>query len=318
VGFAANYVVYVNCYDLDLDVSPAGAGTVVADPLPDCGDGYEAGTVVELTANANPGWQFHAWGGDASGYTNPVTVTMGPDKSVTAHFICDGCSMLTNAPLTMKDYEHEPGGWLTVVSEDFEGSFPGSWDVVDNQTGYGEYYWGRRDCRAFEGSYSGWAVGAGADGSPLACGSNYPDLADSWMVYGPLSLEGADAADLQFNLWLDSESGEDGFFWGASTDGANFYGLGVSGYSGGWVGRQLDLADVYTLGNLLGEPEVWVALVFQSDLDTHYPEGAYVDNIVVRKYLPLAGQPAPSSRPAPCTTCGTDLEERPALVIRSH
>lgn len=136
------------------------------------------------------------------------------------------------------------------------------------------------------------------------------------MVYGPFSLEGATAADLQFKLWLDSESGEDGIFWGASTHGANFYGLGVSGYSGGWVDRLLDLADVYTLGSLLGEPEVWIAFVFQSDLDTHYPEGAYVDNVVLRKYLAPTGQPAPSSGPASCATCDTELEERPAVMVR--
>ena len=37
------------------------------------------------------------------------------------------------------------------------------------------------------------------------------------------------------------------------------------------------------LGNLLGKPSVYVALVFQSDGVMNLAEGAYVDNLVVRK-----------------------------------
>jgi C1A family cysteine protease/predicted secreted protein len=320
VGYGANYVVYYpSCYQLDTEVNPAGAGNVVANPSPDCGvGGYEPDTTVYLTANPNPGWQFTVWSGDASGSTNPTSLTMDSNKSVTAHFVCDGCSLRTDFPLTLKTYEHEPSGWLTILSESFEGSFPGSWEVVDNRSGYGEYYWGRRACRAFTGNYSGWAVGGGVDGSSLDCGSSYPDYADSWMVYGPFSLEGATAAEMQFKLWLDSEAGYDYAFWGASTDGADFYGLGVSGYSSGWVDRLLDLSDLYQIGSVLGEPEVWIALAFQSDGYSHYPEGAYVDNVVVRKYVSATGQPAPSSEPAPCTTCGTDLDEQPAVMTRQR
>jgi C1A family cysteine protease/predicted secreted protein len=314
VGYAANYVVYYpTCYDLDVEVKPAGAGNVVADPSPDCGaGGYEPGTVVELTAGADPGWHFHSWGGDASGSAISTTITMDSDKSVSAHFLCDGCSLRTDYPLILKNYE----GWHTILRESFEGSFPGSWEVADNRSGYGEYYWGRRACRAFTGTYSGWAVGAGASGSSLGCGSAYPDYADSWMVYGPFSLQGATAAEMQFKLWLNSESGYDSLFWGASTDGTDFYGLGVSGHSGGWVDRSLDLSDLYLIGSVLGEPEVWIALAFQTDVDTHYPEGAYVDNVVVRKYMSATGQPAPSPQTSQCTTCGTELIEQPAVMTR--
>lgn len=320
VGYRANYVVYYPaCYDLDAGVSPDGAGTVVADPSPNCvGGGYEPDTVVELTAHANPGWQFLAWTGDASGSNNPIDVTMDSDKTIQALFICDECFAQLHIPLATNGSNAAPGGWTTILSEDFEGSFPGSWEAQDHQSGYGEYYWGKRNCRAFQGSYSGWAVGGGMDGSSLACGSDYPDYADSWMVYGPFSLQGATAAELQFKLWLDSESGYDYAFWGASTNGADFYGLGVSGYSGGWVDRLLDLSDVYTLGNLLGEPEVWIALVFQTDGDTHYTEGAYVDNVVLRKYLSATGESPPASETTSCTTCGTQLTAEPAVLVRQR
>jgi uncharacterized repeat protein (TIGR02543 family) len=47
---------------------------------------YTAGSVVQLTASANPGYHFVSWGGDVSGTANPVTITMSGNRSVTANF----------------------------------------------------------------------------------------------------------------------------------------------------------------------------------------------------------------------------------------
>jgi len=175
---------------------------------------------------------------------------------------------------------------VTIVQEDFEGAFPGSWQVSDEYPGTGEFYWGKRNCRAYGGSYSGWAVGAGANGSGLTCGNNYPDDADSWMVYGPFSLVGATDADLNYKLWLNTEScsgGCDVMCALASIDGNNFYGTCAQGYSDGWVDRMLDLTSVYTIGDLRGKSAVWIAMYFYSDSSANYPEGAYIDNILLRK-----------------------------------
>jgi C1A family cysteine protease len=164
----------------------------------------------------------------------------------------------------------QPSGWVTILEETFEGSFPGEWEVFDNYDGDGEYYWGKRDCRAYAGSYSGWAVGSGADGAALSCGSNYPDDAESWMVYGPFSLADAAAGDLTFKLWLNSEADYDGIYRSASTDGSTFYGIWTTAISDGWIDRTLDLTDVPTLGDLTGEQEVWIALMFYSDSSINY------------------------------------------------
>lgn len=106
VGYAANYVIYdPTCYDLDTQVYPVGAGTVVANTLPECeGSRYEPGTDVELQAQANPGWHFFTWGGDVSGSDNPTTITMDSDKSVAAHFMCNDCTPRAHFPLGMRDY----------------------------------------------------------------------------------------------------------------------------------------------------------------------------------------------------------------------
>lgn len=117
----------------------------------------------------------------------------------------------------------------------------------------------------------------------LSCGSNYPHNADGWMVYGPFSLADAARAELQFRLWLYTELYNDYVFYGASVDGIQFQGYQVSGNTQGWDEVTLNLADVPNLGNLLGQSQVWVALVFASNGSTAYAEGGYVDNIILRQ-----------------------------------
>ena len=63
---------------------------------------YAVGASVVLTAVPATGYVFHHWDGDASGDTNPLTVTMDTAKSVTANF--------APAPAD-KDYE-DAGGTL--------------------------------------------------------------------------------------------------------------------------------------------------------------------------------------------------------------
>ncbi|MGB9602294.1 MAG: type I-E CRISPR-associated protein Cas7/Cse4/CasC, partial [Limisphaerales bacterium] len=48
---------------------------------------YPSGTVVTLTATANPGYTFTGWSGDLTGTTNPITITMNANKTVTATFV---------------------------------------------------------------------------------------------------------------------------------------------------------------------------------------------------------------------------------------
>ena len=47
---------------------------------------YNSGAVVQLTAAANPGYSFTGWSGDATGNTNPLSVTMNANKNITASF----------------------------------------------------------------------------------------------------------------------------------------------------------------------------------------------------------------------------------------
>jgi hypothetical protein len=201
-----------------------------------------------------------------------------------------------------------PVGWQTLVNTTFEGDFPGSWDVFDNDgASHGVFNWASRTCRPYQGSNSGWAVGGGSNGSSLGCGSNYPNYADSWMVYGPFSLVNTTAARLDYKLWLNSESNYDGVCRMASTNGVNFTGFCSSGNSSGWIDRTLDLANIGGT-DLRGEPQVWVLIMFSSDLDTNYAEGGYVDNVVLRRCYETS---CPSITTTSLEADGSLLIERP-------
>jgi hypothetical protein len=66
-----------------LTTNTVGQGSITLDPA---GGTYNQGTVVTVTANPSSGWQFDNWSGDLSGSTNPTTITMNANKSVTANF----------------------------------------------------------------------------------------------------------------------------------------------------------------------------------------------------------------------------------------
>lgn len=192
-----------------------------------------------------------------------------------------------------------PGEEVIIVKETFEGEFPGAWDLSGQFMPVGDYTWGKRDCEASEGSYSGWAVGGGTDGEALACGANYPNGVDIQMVYGPFSLEGATKAEMTFQYWSNTEDAGlvkmDYLSYAASinADSAEprFHGRFESGVSGGWKTATLDLTKVPTLGDLTGEPKVWVKIGFKSDESVNLPVGVYVDNIVVKKLMSESAEP---------------------------
>ncbi len=74
----------VDTYTLTTAASPTEGGSIALDPA---GPTYNSGTEVTVTAEPATGYTFGVWGGDVSDNTNPATITMDADKSVTAYFI---------------------------------------------------------------------------------------------------------------------------------------------------------------------------------------------------------------------------------------
>ena len=67
-----------------LTVGVTGSGSLAKSP--DLA-GYLRGTSVQLTATPAVGWHFVAWSGDLVGSTNPTTITMDADKTLSALFV---------------------------------------------------------------------------------------------------------------------------------------------------------------------------------------------------------------------------------------
>jgi len=201
-------------------------------------------------------------------------------------------------------------GWQDIMTDDFEGAFPGDWTVTISSSV--DAQWGQDDYRSYSGSYSVFCAKDGADGVDPP--SDYPNDVYTRMTYGPFSLADATDAELNFNIWCETEPSYDLFVALASIDGSNFYGTSWSGSSGGWQPLSFDLTDVYTIGDICGQPQVWVALIFDSD-ESVTDEGVFIDDVVLRKYVgdaPQITSVSPSSGPAgtgfQATITGTDFD----------
>jgi len=183
-----------------------------------------------------------------------------------------------------------PEGWQDLVNENFDtGSLGANWTVTS--TVEGGDLWTVSSSRSSSPSYSVRAVGTDP---------SYPNNADSWLIYGPIDLSEVFHAEMTFDWWLDTASG-DWFGWCVMTDiddlSAGCNEARISGSIGAWVEGQLSL-DPYAMTST----PVYVAFHFTSD-DAGAGEGVYVDNVIVRGdygrhlFLPLVRRdptPTPS------------------------
>jgi len=74
---------FPSMYPLTLSTSPLAGGSVQSNPSGTC---QIAGSMVTITATPAANYTFTGWSGDASGTTNPLTVTMDAAKNITANF----------------------------------------------------------------------------------------------------------------------------------------------------------------------------------------------------------------------------------------
>lgn len=191
--------------------------------------------------------------------------------------------------------------WVAVLSEDFEGTALPSvgWTVLDNDATDGkEYCW---DNVAYnsppEGLQCGWCAAGGADGLDPAS-FLYPNYCDSWlMTTGWIDISDSVDVTVDFYHWVKSEALDDTLWVGVSTDGVTYYpawlkttgAYSVSGNVSTWVTEEADLSDVDGLGDVAGTAtQVKIAIVFESDADLTVADGAFIDDVVVWKYVETA------------------------------
>lgn len=170
----------------------------------------------------------------------------------------------------------QPSGAVqTIMNETFEGIFPGAgWTI------YGDPSWDDTYYASYGGNWSAWCGASSLDPA-----GGYTDNMNAWMVYGPFSLADATDGTLTFQYKNYSEPSLDNFGCYVSIDGMMYYGWSVTGDQNTWQAGSMDLKNVYTLGNLCGQSQVWIAFIFSSNESVSGPtySGAYVDDVLLTK-----------------------------------
>ncbi len=194
-----------------------------------------------------------------------------------------GSPALSLAPASPKA---EDGDTQTLLDTSFEQVFPRLPWRVSRPPGAAEVDWGRTTYRASEGRNSIYCAGMG----PAAPDEGGPAPANtaSWAIVGPYDLSETTAGTLTFDLWLRTEKYQDVFMWLVSTDGETFNGSARSTDTNGWQTITVDLANWGVAGDVIGEAEVWIAFVYQSDFNNLF-EGAYLDEVVLAVDLGTPG-----------------------------
>jgi len=131
----SNKVVYANfqyggggtTYALTTYASPSTAGSVA----PEGTSTYPEGSIVQLTATANPGYVFDHWNGDVTGTLNPTTVTMNGPVTATAVFR-EGSAEDTPAIANLKQLSSIRSGRadFQIDFEDGDGNLTGGYVVI--------------------------------------------------------------------------------------------------------------------------------------------------------------------------------------------
>lgn len=129
-------------YEVNITTEPSEAGSV----SPSTGQ-FDEGTRVQIKATPNEHWVFNGWSGGHSGSTNPDSITVNGDISITALFEkmeyplttqANGEGTINQEVITAKtDYKYETVVRLTAIPDDFwnfikwEGDISGNENPVD-------------------------------------------------------------------------------------------------------------------------------------------------------------------------------------------
>lgn len=273
---------------------------------PDVGVTLDAAGNIHV--NPKAGWGI-VW---SEGTRVTLQASYGAARVQDTFYVAVGWLSQIYLPLTLRQYQ--PGVqaarsyWHVPIDTDFEDpSFGAGWSQFEYKTGIDPARWERRDCDAYSGEYSMWAFSSWGP-VDYPCGAHYPPLAGFSVIYlGDFNLRYAAQAELRMKVWTNLGPGDE-LCAMASLDPYDrynpqlqtYYGVCRSGQTNGWEDLVLDLSQVPTLGNLLGEESVWLTVRIQTQGKNSLPIGAYMDDLQFRLcpygldcYAPPTPDPAP-------------------------
>ncbi len=247
----------------------------------------QAGQVVQLTdtSSGSPtAWSWSFNDGHTSTLQSPSHTFSSPGTYTASLTVSNSTGSSTKSKQVVVS---SGGQTVTILSDNFEGSFPGSWHTSSSST----VEWGKVTCKSATGTGAAWCAAGGAT-PQTPCGQYTPNM-NTWLEYGPFSLSDAIGASAEFDFWLDSETYKDTpkkgdrFWYLISVDGTNYSGYYRYGSTSGWAHEVFDLSDVTSFA-AIGAQQVWFAFAFDSDASTQ-GGGAYVDNVVIKKVTAASG-----------------------------
>ena len=160
--------------------------------------------------------------------------------------------------------------WTNVFLDGFEGSFPGSWDVVGGQG----RQWGKSTYKVATGAYSLYCA---SDGSLTT--SSYPNNLISTVEKRNLDFSMCDSVKLKFSYYLNSESGYD-YFIVRIRQGAGSWSdlLSTSGGNSTWISQVIDLQGYTGLSNISLQ-----FYFYSNGSNTH--EGVWIDDVQLAAFV---------------------------------
>lgn len=255
-------------------------------------------TVLEPDGGfCNLRWQSHGYGGNGSTktftYTYTYTYTV-PDVVGYYDIIARAWSTQLGNP---QSGECQPDGLLagphnsgrqednmfqvqastTIFSEGFEGAFPGSWFVGNNNSNT-VAKWEDNSAKAYTGS---WSASCADNGSNSR--TTYDNNLNTYMQRRNVSLAGYSSATLRFKYWMNIEHHAPGCIYDSlqvnlRTQAGYWEGLmSICGNSSGWPKKTLNL-NAYT-----GQTGLIISFDFVSD-GSVVPSGAagvWVDDVAL-------------------------------------
>jgi len=201
---------------------------------------------------------------------------------------------LAHLPLLIRSGQPPPQQprleWITLFFDNFEGSdFLWQKRTIIWGPSFIDIFWGPRNCLAYSGNKSVWAIGGGSVGSAFTCGAVYPTDIETWMMLPSTNfyMRYLSAAQFRFKAYTQLGAGDQlciqVCFEPCSITSTNFYRTCVSGNSGGWRDVIMNMDEVPGLGNVLGQDRIAkFTIAFLSDSSGTAPIGAYVDDVEYR------------------------------------
>ncbi|MBD3299387.1 MAG: hypothetical protein GF341_12070, partial [candidate division Zixibacteria bacterium] len=177
----------------------------------------------------------------------------------------------------------------TLGIDGFEGDFPGSFWLIDNNNAFSPANWGTNDVRANTGNWSVFCADPGDDAAAV-----YRDSMYTVLQHHDLSLVGYDSAWVDFSVWLNTEPE---FVVDDVTFGDIFYAF-VRDESGDWHELYRESGDRQVwddvrlpLHEFAGQSGLILSFEFFSDISIvpPSPSGVWIDDVLLTaKEVPKA------------------------------